>query len=262
MRPLITLLTDFGHTDTYVGQMKGVIAGLCPDARVIDVCHEVPPQDVLVGALLLDEAVDAFPPDTVHCCVVDPGVGTDRHAIAAAVGSFFYVGPDNGLLTEVARRHKLRQAVVIDPAHYRPDVAVSHTFHGRDIFAPATAYLACTRQLHDLGQPLANIVKIDIPEPVVTENSIEGQVLRLDHFGNLITNISVTHLSGSSQWRLYLRQGVSAIVLGNTFADAPSGDLVAYFGSSGRLEIGCRNGNAATACGLQIGERITCKQHA
>lgn len=252
--PPITLLTDFGTRDTYVGQMKGVIASIAPDTGVIDLTHDVPPQDVTAGAIMLDTAVDAFPDATVHVAVVDPGVGGVRRPIAARSARFTLVGPDNGLFTAVWQRHSPQRIVALtNTACHRP--RVSATFHGRDIFAPVAAHLASGTPLDELGESITDPVTLDLPEPRPTTTGLEATVLCVDHFGNLITNITSDHLP---------RDGRAAITVGpariaeisRTFADVPEGEPVAYLGSTGRLEIALRNANAAARWNLAPGATV------
>ncbi len=247
----ITLTTDFGTRDTYVAQMKGVIATLAPDARVIDVTHEIAPQDVLEAALAIDGVVDAFPPGTVHVAVVDPGVGSDRRAVAIGTAACTLVGPDNGLFAPALQRYPALAAVALDPACLPPR-PVSATFHGRDLFAPAAARIATGADLDTLGDPVdpASLVTLDLPSPRLEADHVLAHVLHVDRFGNLITDLTETawrrcRLNGR---RVELRVGDDGTAihgLGRTFADVAEAEPVAYFGSGGRLEIAVRNGSAA-----------------
>ncbi|MEX2387438.1 MAG: SAM-dependent chlorinase/fluorinase, partial [Phycisphaeraceae bacterium] len=187
--PLLTLLTDFGHTDTYVGQMKGVIAGIAPQATAIDLIHVVPPQQVLVAAVMLEAAVEAFAAQTIHVAVVDPGVGGARRAVAVRTEKGVFVGPDNGLFTAVLERWPAVEAVALTNRQYQRDT-VSATFHGRDIFAPAAAHLAAGVPMHDLGDSVdpATLVQLNLPQPTPTDHGMTLHVLWIDHFGNLITD--------------------------------------------------------------------------
>jgi S-adenosylmethionine hydrolase len=187
-RPVIALLTDFGTRDHYAGTMKGVVLGICPDVTLVDISHEVPAHDVLAGALELAASYRYFPPGTIFLVVVDPGVGSPRHGIAAEAGDCKYVAPDNGVLTAVLDEHPPKRVVELTERRYaRP--TVSRTFEGRDRFAPAAAWLAKGIDLVALGRPAPSIQRLDIPQPRADAEGIEGQVLRVDRFGNLITNI-------------------------------------------------------------------------
>src|SRR5438034_9114166 len=187
-RPVIALLTDFGTRDHYVGTMKGVALGICPDAALVDITHDVPAHDVLAGALELAAAYKYFPAGTVFLVVVDPGVGSMRRGIAAEIGDYKFVAPDNGVLTAVVDDHAPKKVVELSERRYaRP--TVSRTFEGRDRFAPAAAWLAKGIELTALGRPAGSIQRLEIPRADVTDERIVGQVVRVDRFGNLITNI-------------------------------------------------------------------------
>jgi S-adenosylmethionine hydrolase len=246
-RPIIALLTDFGLRDHYAGTMKGVALGICPDATLVDISHEVPAHDVLTGALELAASYRYFPPRTVFLVVVDPGVGSSRRGIAAEAGEYRFVAPDNGVLTiAFAGSPPGRVVELTDPRYARPDV--SRTFEGRDRFAPAAAWLALGIELTALGRPSGPLQQLDIPRPSVTPDGIDGVVLRVDRFGNLITNIDRKTLEAmGSLGALTIAMGsrhVPGIV--STYAEAPPGELCALFGSSDWLEIAANGASAAT----------------
>jgi S-adenosylmethionine hydrolase len=254
-RPIITLTTDFGQADGYVGTMKGVILGICPEAALVDISHEIRPQAVRQAAYVLSAAATYFPPDTVHLVVVDPGVGGKRRPIAVQAERATYVAPDNGVLSTLLARDPARLAVHLTKRRYRlPRVSV--TFHGRDIFAPAAAHLALGTDPRQMGEPipLAGLVDLPAPQPEVQpDGSWQGEVLHIDRFGNLITNIQVP----ISCDQLSVEAGGAQIVgLSRTFADVQSGALVAYVGSSGYLEIAVREGNAAARLNTDVGDRV------
>ena len=249
-RPVIALLSDFGTRDHYAGTMKGVALGICPDATLIDISHDLPPHDVLAGALELAAAYKYFPAGTVFLVVVDPGVGSTRRGIAAEIGDYKFVAPDNGVLTAVADEHAPKKIVELSERGYaRP--TVSRTFEGRDRFAPAAAWLAKGIELTALGRPVGAIQRLDLPQPEVDAERIAGQVLRVDRFGNLITNIdrkTFDRLAGES---LEIRVGphqISRVV--STYADAAPGEVVALFGSTDHLEIAANGSSAATSLDL------------
>ncbi len=248
----IVILTDFGYRDHYVGVMKGVIASICPQARIIDLVHGIPPQQVLAGALALRECVGFFPRDSIFLAVVDPGVGTDRKAIAVETrDGLRLVGPDNGLLWLAAERAEIKTIVELRSARYRlPKVSAS--FHGRDIFAPAAAWLGRGVPMNQLGPPLKAMIRIDPGARLVERpNQLEGEVIYIDGFGNLITNINRRSFERFArqfpQCRLSIRMERRApLFVHRTYAEAPPGAPLAMFGSFDLLEIAVRDGNAAS----------------
>src|SRR5215218_5548906 len=188
MRPVIALLSDFGTRDHYAGTMKGVILNICADATLVDITHDVPAHDVLDGSLQLAAAARYFPSGTIFLAVVDPGVGSARRGIAAEAGDYRFVAPDNGVLTSVLREWAPKKIVELTDRRYaRP--TVSRTFEGRDRFAPAAAWLAKGTQLAALGRPIGEVQRLDIPLPQEGPGTLLGQVLRVDRFGNLVTNL-------------------------------------------------------------------------
>ena len=263
----ITLLTDFGLTDTYVAQMKGVIAGIAPGATVIDLTHDILPQDIAEAAYALDTAVDAFPLGTVHVAVVDPGVGSERRMLAIQAGGQFFIGPDNGLFTLVMDRLHIERVVQLtNPAYHRENV--SDTFNGRDVFAPVAAHLAGGVAFEKLGEAIQGdeLVRLDLARPLEREDGLELHVSAVDRFGNLITDLTPQMLASwqaaqpgehgePGPWTLHAGKRLIDSV-GRTFSDAPVGEAVAYFGSSGRLEVAIRNGHASSELGLGVGDSL------
>lgn len=247
IRPVIGLLTDFGLQDHYVGVMKAVIASIAPEALTIDVSHDVPPQNVLAGQLMLRSAMPYFPAGAVFLTVVDPGVGTARRPMALSGGQWTFVGPDNGLFTPWLDGG---QAVELTSAEYRlPEV--SSTFHGRDVFAPAAAHLALGVELSRLGPPLADPVRLDPPRPVEHEDgTIDGEIVYVDRFGNLISNIALAEARGTAQF-LNLELPVQP-----TYGAAERGKPLALVGSDGCLEIAVRDGSAAQLLEVGVGQPV------
>ena len=257
---VITLLTDFGLKDTYVAQIKGVIAGIAPQVKVIDLTHDVPPQDILAGSLLLDAAVDAMPTGSIHIAVVDPSVGTNRNAIAVQTDRFMLVGPDNSIFTAVLDRYPMKKAVRLTNAQYHQP-SVSPTFHGRDIFAPVAAHLANGEALDNLGEQIEKIIRIDLPDLEMDQQTINASVLLTDRFGNLLTNIRKEEfdkwLGGGSIATIQIEiEGKKITGIHRTFCDVEPKKLVAYFGSSNRLEIAVRNDSAAQTLRVAGGESV------
>jgi len=255
MTTCISLLTDFGLRDTYVGEMHAVIAGLAPQARIIDLTHDVAPQNVMHGALLLANAVESCPAGTIHVAVVDPGVGSRRAAIAVRAGDWIFIAPDNGLLTRVLQRYPPMAAVELTNTAYHRS-RVSTTFHGRDLFCPVAAHLANGVAWEVLGPALTRpLVQLTIPVPQSVGSTLQGEVLWIDHFGNLITNLDVTQLPEEfSTVRLCNDQRVPRV---RCYADVAVGQPLAVVGSSGQLEIAVRNGSAARVLHAAVGDRIT-----
>jgi len=255
-RPVIALLTDFGMRDHYAGTMKGVALAICPDATLVDISHEIPAHDVLAGALELAASYRYFPAGTVFLAVVDPGVGSVRRGIAADAGDYKFVAPDNGVLTVVLDEHPPRRVVELTERKYaRP--TVSRTFEGRDRFAPAAAWLAKGIELTAMGRPAGAIARLDLPQPSVAEDAIEGLVLRVDRFGNLITNIDRKTFEKLSSAPLDIKVGsrqVSKVV--STYADANAGEVCALFGSTDHLEIAANGASAAEELGLGRGASV------
>ena len=247
--PLITLLTDFGLSDTYVGQMKGAILGIAPSVHLVDLTHAVPPQDVLAGAFLLWTAVEPFGRDAVHLAVVDPGVGSSRRALAmrCARGDIF-VGPDNGLLMPaVERLGGVSCAVELsDSRYWRP--ALSSTFHGRDIFGPVAAHLANGIELEALGPRTEHFVPLELPQ----RDGLAGEIVHVDTYGNLVTNIPGDVLP--PHYIVHIR-GCAVRPAANYAAVAP-GDLLALVGSAGLLEISARDTSAARVLEARRGARL------
>jgi S-adenosyl-L-methionine hydrolase (adenosine-forming) len=255
-RPVIALLTDFGMRDHYAGTMKGVALGICPDATLVDITHDVPPHDVLAGALELAASYKYFPAGTIFVVVVDPGVGSTRRGIAAEAGDYKFVAPDNGVLTLALEEHAPKKVVELSERRYaRP--TVSRTFEGRDRFAPAAAWLAKGIDLGALGRPAGAIHRLDVPQPDVKAESIAGEVLRVDRFGNLITNIDRKTFDKLAGGPLDIRVGehqVSKVV--STYADAALGEVCALFGSTDHLEIAANGSSAASALDLGRGASV------
>lgn len=249
--PIITLLTDFGTRDPFVGVMKGVALSICPDATLVDLSHEVPPQAIMAGAFLLKTVIDYFPKGTVHLAVVDPGVGSARKAAAFQSHGHYFVGPDNGLFT-AALGKGIEECVELTERKYQLPHP-SPTFHGRDLFAPAAAHLARGVPLPKLGKKLNNWVWREIPKPFKASRGWTGQVLWVDHFGNLVTNLGAQHLS--KHFRLKVGKTV-VLNLATHYAQAKRGTVMALLGSSGNLEISVNGSSASQKLGVGIGTAI------
>ena len=287
-RPVVALMTDFGLSDGYIGVMKGVIASITPEANIIDITHAIAPQNILSGAWILasvyryfpgletssasrgsEGSIDLLPAQpshrtgTVFVCVVDPGVGSSRGAIAVHAGKWFFVGPDNGLFSYVLAEQSVHAACMLsNPAYHLSQV--SSTFHGRDIFAPAAAHLARGIALNELGTQIdpATLQRIDLPRPVERFGDIDGHIVHIDHFGNLISNIPLTMIPDLFS-RPYVRlifpnSGVEVSNRQRFFAEgADNGQPFIYVDSSGYVGIAVRNGNAAKELSGGYGAPIT-----
>ena len=259
-RPVIALLTDFGVRDHYVGTMKGVALTICPDATLVDISHEVPPHDVVAGALELAACYRYFPSGTVFLVVVDPGVGSSRRGIAGETGEYKFVGPDNGVLSVVFDETPPKRVVELTERRYaRP--TVSRTFEGRDRFAPAAAWLAKGAELSAFGRPAGPVHRLELSQPRIELDRIAGEVSRVDRFGNLITNIdrkTFEKLGSVEHWHaLEIQVGphqVSKVV--STYADASAGEVCALFGSSDHLEIAANGASAASLLDLGRGAEV------
>jgi S-adenosylmethionine hydrolase len=260
MRPVVALLTDFGVRDHYAGTMKGVVLGICPEAALVDVSHDVPPHDVLTASLELAACYKYFPAGTVFLVVVDPGVGSARRPIAAEAGEYRFVAPDNGVLSAVFKEVSPRRVVELTERRFaRP--TVSRTFEGRDRFAPAAAWLAKGTELKALGRGVTDYLRLAIPDPSVNEHEVRGEVLRVDRFGNLITNIdrrSYDRLGRHGEAALEIRAGEHLVGrLVTTYAEIAPGEVCSLFGSTDHLEIAANSASAADTLGLGRGAPVT-----
>lgn len=247
----ITLLTDFGAADYFVGAMKGVILSINPHASIVDITHEIPAQDVAAGAFTLLAAYESFPAGTIHVAVVDPGVGSERRPLIVSAAEQFFVGPDNGIFTYIYDREPCFAAFHLNNSNYfrRP---VSTTFHGRDIFAPAAAALSNDIDISSLGSPISDPIRLSIP---LAPEGANARIIHVDRFGNLITNIT----------RDVLRDGATLSVKGTTVSAfrrffgenvGKTDEAFAIWGSAGFLEIAVNGGSAAQILGVNRGDKV------
>jgi len=292
---LITLTTDFGTADGYVGTMKGVILGIVPHVQLVDISHEIAPQDVRQAAYVLYTAYSFFPPHTVHLVVVDPGVGSARRPIALRTPVGTFVGPDNGVFSYVMAREPVDVLVELaDPRYRLPQV--SHTFHGRDVFAPAAAHLAAGVPITALGPPVSDPVTFPLPRLEIDTDGVAGEVLHADRFGNVITSIGKLGWRGDGLVlepafqdvgsrmqnaecrmqnagggkRVRFRAAEAVVVVGgreiagvrHTYAEGTPGEVLALVGSEGHLEIAVRAGSAAQRLGLHAGDAVVLRSGA
>lgn len=261
MSRIITLTSDFGNRDAYVATMKGVMLGIDPTVRLVDVSHEIAAQDVMEAAFVIQNAAWHFPEGTVHLVVVDPGVGTGRNALAVELDGQFFVGADNGLFTLLSPSSGetwAGKAVLLDKPEFWYTKTPSSTFHGRDIFASVAAHLASGRSLEDVGSPTTNIMRLRWATPFADEKGLQGWIVQVDHYGNCITNIS------RSVYETYDRQRSPKCYVGTsileglclTYDGATTGEPVLLFGSSGYLEVAINRGNAAGLLSIRKGDPI------
>ena len=251
----ITLLTDFGTKDPYAGIMKGVILSICPDVRIVDITHEVDPQDVREGAFLIEEYYRYFEKGTIHVAVVDPTVGSDRRPIISFGDGYFFVGPDNGLFTLIYNDSPTIFA--IENKRYMAE-KLSSTFHGRDIFAPAAAHLASGVDLSAFGSPVGNPVYLSGIHPVIETRSIRGEVVRFDRFGNAVSNITeplLERVANNKSFSVGLH-GMSFRTIQKTYCE---GQVTCLINSAGYLEFGSLNGNLREKLGLHKGDAVVVK---
>jgi S-adenosylmethionine hydrolase len=277
--PLVTITTDFGAVDGYVGTMKGVVLSIAPSARIVDISHEIAPHDIRQAAYVLYAAYPFFPLQTVHLVVVDPGVGSARRPVALRTPAGSFVGPDNGVLSYVIAREPVEAMVELaDPDYHLPG-GRSHTFHGRDIFAPAAAYLAAGTPLSALGPPVTDLITFPLPRLEIADEGITGEVLHVDHFGNVVTSIGILAWSGPDRLTLtpafrgagrlgretlrlradrvtVLVAGQRVVGVRRSYAEVASDQIAVLVGSSGHLEIAVREGNAAETLGVDRGDEV------
>ena len=254
---VITLTTDFGYQDPFVGIMKGVIAAINPKVQVIDLTHGVPAQNVMAGALILQHSVRYFTAGTVHVVVVDPGVGSARKPILVEHEDNYFVGPDNGVLSLALDDKAPERIIELTNAEYHLE-QVSNTFHGRDIFAPVAAHLALGVPTTEFGKPLDTLVNLYMPQVLCSENRLEGEIIYADGFGNLFTNIRARDLTGFPVDRLRVAFGdfqLSGLVA--NYANVSSGAFGCLFNSWGLLEIAINKGNVLERTGAKIGDKVT-----
>jgi S-adenosylmethionine hydrolase len=256
---LVTLTTDFGIEDGNVGVMKGVILGINPQTTIIDLSHDIAPQDIGGAAYVLRRAYEFFPQGTIHLVVVDPGVGTDRRPVAVCTRRALFVAPDNGVLSHVLDHVRQTgdhpQAVhLTNPAYWLPEI--SHVFHGRDIFAPVAAHLSLGVPVDHLGPPIDDLCALPTPRLLRQPGKVVGQVMHIDHFGNLLTNIPGSDLLSLGQTITTSIGGASINGLCKTFGQGRNGDLIAYIDSSAHLAIASVNGSAQALLHTQHGERV------
>lgn len=257
MPTIITLTTDFGLGSPYIAQMKAVILSICRNVELIDLTHAIKPQNVREGAVVLADVAPRFPPDSMHIAVVDPGVGTARRLVYVEIDEQRYLGPDNGLFSNVAQRQGTRLIVALENTNYwLPEP--TRTFHGRDILAPVAGHLASGLNPLKLGPKLDSLVTVPWPQPKRLDHAVEGEVVYVDSFGNLITNIPREAVTGLGEPASLMVECDGEVVRGilPTYGAAHDGELIALFDSQGRLEIARVGGSAARTLQIMAGDEI------
>jgi len=259
--PIITLLSDFGNRDPYVGSMKGVILSICRKARIVDISHEISKFSVSHGAYVLASVVSYFPSGTIHVCIVDPGVGTKRKALIIKTRRDYLIGPDNGVLAFAANREGVELLIEITNSKYMRD-EISSTFHGRDIFSAVAAHLANGVPVMEFGRETNEFVQPDFSKPVQNGGKLSGEIIHLDDFGNVVTNISLEDirklgLSPGVSVKILLGRAVHEVRFGMTYGDVVKGQAVALIGSTGLLEISVNSGNASFSFKAREGSKVT-----
>lgn len=266
--PIVTITTDFGTEDAYVPAMKGTMLSICSDVRLVDVTHEISPQDVMEAAFVLRSARPYFPDGAVHLVVVDPGVGTERRAVALRAEGQWFVGPDNGVFPLVLDQESPEAIVELDDPTFWRDASPSTTFHGRDIFAPAAAHLADGRSVEDLGSSIDTLEPLRWAQPSTADQTVQGWVVHVDHFGNCITNIRRSTLAEAAGLdnpnppldafpALKAYAGNTTLeALHHTYGAVPEGDPLLLFGSTGHLEIAANGGNGAELLDIRKGDSV------
>ena len=258
MTRIITLTTDFGTSDAFVGTMKGVILSINPQATIVDITHEIAPQNVEQGGFIFGASAKYFPANAIHVVVVDPGVGSARRPIAVQLGETTYVAPDNGVLSFATRHSALapRAFHLTNPQYFLP--RVSSTFQGRDIFAPCASHLSLGVPLEEMGKPISDWVRLARVLPVLRgDGAIVGRVVHIDRFGNIVTNINEESLQGMKRERMGVEiAGKKIDGLKRTYADGAVGELIALINSSWDLEIAQREGRAAQTLGAKVGDEV------
>ena len=258
-RPIVTLLTDFGLEDPYVAEMKGVISGICSNANIIDISHDIEKFNIRLGAFILASVSRFFPKRTINIAVVDPGVGTERRGLCVETLKGFLIGPDNGVLVLAARTQGIKHAYVIENSRYLLH-EVSHTFHGRDIFAPVAAHIACGVRPSNIGSQTSKMAVPKFVKTVKKKRAVTGEILYVDSFGNAATNITEKDLETvglRQQLRLKIDNCQTKLKFCNAYGDVEVGEALTLIGSHGFLEVSVNQGDASKDFALKIGDKIT-----
>ena len=263
VKSIITLLTDFGNDDWFVASMKGVIKSINPDAEIVDITHNIKSHSISDGAFVLYNAYSYYPEKTIFVVVVDPGVGSSRKMILLKTAKYFFIAPDNGLLTHIVKDNPKYKAIGIENKKYFLPNA-SSTFHGRDIFSPVAAYLSRDYKIEKFGKKIRRLTMLDVEDAKIEKNAITAPIIYIDKFGNLIINIKKSEFSKVLKLKEIKNKSGKEILASQTplkssYADVDEGEVVAYWGSSGFLEIGINQASAAKRFNLKVGDVIKLK---
>lgn len=258
MSRIVTLTTDYSEQDAYVGAMKGVILSLCRDATMVDITHDIRPQDVFHAAFIIKSVYRWYPEETVHVAVVDPGVGSSRRRVAMQCGKHFFVGPDNGVFSYVMRELGVVECVEL-PAPSAAERFGGATFDGRDVFAPAASRIACNSPLSELGSPIVDPVMLDLPVPKTEDSHISGRIIYVDHFGNCISNIERPDIQLEDRPAVVSVGGLPVGPIRQTYTDVPENELLALVNSMGHLEVAMNHGNASEELNCDVGSKVDVK---
>jgi S-adenosylmethionine hydrolase len=255
--PIITLLTDFGTKDHYVASMKGVILNMNPRCLLIDITHQVSSHDIREGGFILANAYSHFPKGTIHLAVVDPGVGGARKPVLLVTQNYFFVGPDNGLFSMISQKESVNQIIMLDKKKYHLS-EVSTTFHGRDVFAPVAAHLSMGVKPNALGHRIDSLLWLGFEGPFIKEGKLSGEILHVDAFGNLVSNIEKGRLLRFLKGRPFLIRAGRKTIRGlkKGYWEGKNDEPIALFGSSGFLEISVREGNAQKVLKMKRGDPL------
>ena len=251
---VITLLTDFGLMDGYVGSMKGVILRISPSVQIVDIAHDISPGDIDAAAFVLAQTHTYFPKGTIHVIVVDPGVGSERRALAVKSPQAFFIAPDNGVLKWIYHYYDDVTVVSLTESHYF--LEMSHTFHGRDVFAPVAAHLTTGLSFDKLGQRITDYISGSIPVPQQIDRTLTGEIIHVDHFGNLISNVSHQYVFDKKIESIQIGE-IVLDRLSSSYCEKQIGDPLAIFGSHGYIEVAVNKGNAAQHLNLEKGAKIS-----
>ena len=258
---IITFTTDFGLRDPYAGIMKGIALGINPNVKIVDITHDIPAHDILNASFTLAASYKFFPEGTIHTAIVDPGVGSSRKSIAIITENYVFIGPDNGIFSIIANKEKVCEIREIQNPPFVSDT-ISSTFHGRDIFAPCAAYLSTGRYFTDIGPVIKNISKINYPRTSKTTTVLTGEIVAVDSFGNLVSNISEKNFKAfvaNNKFEIYF-SSERFTKIENHYDDVPVGAPLILFGSSGYLEISMNSGSAHSYFMVPIGTTVSVRR--